>query len=373
MSANGNFIYQKESILKIDKSAIAHNIKTIQGITSGQIIAVIKENGYGLGFFTEYQILKELGMNYFAVTNVAEALSLREFGCTDPVLLMSPILTLSECVRLVEADITMMAGSTTQLELLRIAAVECSCSPKIHIKIDTGMGRYGFMWNDIPDNMKELTEGLTITGCYSHLAGKPKGYAAQAHAQADRLRKAINVLQAQGIDTGLCHLSNSAGTCVFGDLGFDGVRVGSAIIGKSAGGAHNLQTAVWLEARIYDKFYRKKGDTIGYQSTAVLKRDSTLGLVRIGHGDGIYLGYADTPETFWHSVIHAAAVLLMPKRYKNFVSIQGKQVPIVGRLGVAHMVIDLTDFDFTIGDTVKISVNPLFIHPSVEKEVIKES
>ena len=192
-----------------------------------------------------------------------------------------------------------------------------------------------------------------MEGCYSHLSGNPRRYEKNAREQARRLRTAIDVIKSQGIHPTLCHLSNSQGVMTLGDLGFDAVRVGSALIGKAAGGGSRLKPAVWLEAKIYEKIRRKKGQTVGYQSTAVLKHDSVLGLVRIGHGDGIYLGYADTPEKFIHGCIHLLALRLLPGRYKKTVQVQGRSLPIVGRLGIAHMVIDLSGTDVQIGDTVK--------------------
>ena len=77
----GNYCYQKSSRLVIDEGAIAHNVEQIRSITKKRIIAVIKENGYGLGLLNEYRILEKQGLDFFAVTSTKEALSLREFGC----------------------------------------------------------------------------------------------------------------------------------------------------------------------------------------------------------------------------------------------------------------------------------------------------
>ena len=159
-----------------------------------------------------------------------------------------------------------------------------------------------------------------------------------------------------------------------GSLGLDAVRCGSAIIGKCARGGSRLKNAVWLEAPICMVAELPKGSTIGYQACAVLKRDSRLGLVRAGHGDGIMLGYADNPEPLIHGVIHLTAVKLLKNRYRKTVLVTGHngkkaRVPYVGRSGVAHVMIDLTDTSFAEGDMVQFHVNPLFVHPSIPKEV----
>jgi alanine racemase len=371
MNQDSNLIYQKESILKIDPAAIAHNLNVIRSITKGKIIAVVKENGYGMGLYNEYSILKDLHPSLYAVTNASEALALRSFGCEEDILLMSPVLDSGECLALLNKDILFMLGSEEEAALLGAAARETGRTPRVHLKIDTGMGRYGFFYNRLPD-LKSLTEWVKVEGCYTHLAGKPKNYEKNARLQADRFRQALDAIRSCGIDPGLCHISNSQAVMTLGDLGFDAVRVGSALIGKAASGGQKLKTALWIEARIYQKFQRKKGDTIGYQSTARLKRDSTLGLIRVGHSDGVFLAYGDTPEKFIHGCLHLAATVLLKKRYQKCVYLAGRPVPLIGRLGIAHMVIDLTDVPALVGDVVKIPVNPLLIHPFIPKEFVKE-
>ena len=153
----------------------------------------------------------------------------------------------------------------------------------------------------------------------------------------------------------------------------DAVRVGSALLGKTtvygkhALGNAPLKSAVWLEAPVYEIRSFRKGDTIGYQSHLTLKKDSRLALVRIGHTDGIFLGYGDFPEYFLHGLLHLLSLKLRPGRYRKTVTVNGKQAPLAGLLGVAHMMIDVTDIPCQTGDTVTLSVNPLLIHPAVPK------
>ena len=119
MEQNNNLVFDKQTILKIDTAAIAHNIKVIKKRTDKKIIAVIKENGYGMGLKAEYDLLKSNGLDYFAVTNTAEALALRSFGCKEAVLLMTPCMSYDEALKLNEADITLVCGSMKQLNELK--------------------------------------------------------------------------------------------------------------------------------------------------------------------------------------------------------------------------------------------------------------
>jgi alanine racemase len=369
MQYDGDHVYDKQTVLKVDPSAIAQNVEMIRKKINGQLIAVIKENGYGMGLLTEYNILKKLDIDFYAVTNTNEALKLREFGCTEKILLMSPIFDEEEALALCKADIIFMLGNIKQAKLLKQVYEMTKIKPRVHLAIETGMGRYGFLWNQIPD-LFFLPEFLEIEGCYTHLHGKPKNYKKEVLTQKERFLMAIEELERQNIPTGLKHISNSAATMSLGDLGMDAVRVGSAIIGKCARGGSKLKCAMWVESKICQTMELPKGSTVGYQACAVLDRDSRLGVVRAGHGDGLFLGYADNPEPLWGGILHLLSVKLRPRRYQKTVTINNKKVPLVGRAGVAHFVIDLTDTPFMQGDTVRIEINPLFIHPSITKELI---
>ena len=287
---------------------------------------------------------------------------------------MSPSLDKEEAAELLQNDIIFMLGSMKQAVLLKELSEETGLAPRVHLAIETGMGRYGFLWNRIPD-LSALPAFLKIEGCYSHLNGKPAGYEKEARRQLDRLLSATEALKKQGIDPGIRHICNSAATMSLGNLGLDAVRCGSAILGKCARGGSRLKNSVWLEAPICLTAELPKGSTAGYQACAVLKRDSRLGLVRAGHGDGIMLGYADNPEPLMHGIVHLIAVKLLKNRYRKTVLVtsahNGKKarVPYVGRSGVAHVMIDLTDTPFAEGDIVQFNVNPLFVHPSIPKEV----
>lgn len=378
MNSDGNLIFQKQTVMKISADAIVHNVKVIRKkIGSARLIAVIKENGYGMGLKREYDILKELDIDFYAVTNAEEAFALRRFGCTKDILLMSPSFEKEEALKLLQNDIIFMLGSIRQAKLLKELADETELTPRVHLAIETGMGRYGFLWNQIP-NLTAFSSFLKIEGCYSHLNGKPAKYEQTAKKQLECFLAATESLKQQGINPGIRHICNSAATMSLGTLGLDAVRCGSAILGKCARGGSQLKNSVWLEAPICMVTELPKGSTIGYQACAVLKRDSRLGLIRAGHGDGIMLGYADNPEPLIHGIIHLIAVKLLKKRYQKTVLVTGKhsgkkaRVPYVGRSGVAHVMIDLTDTAFTEGDIVQFNINPLFVHPSISKDIIKE-
>ena len=360
-------IFAKESVLKIDPQAIAHNFQIIRQKTAKTIIAVVKENGYGLGLKTEYEILRNLGAEFFAVTAAEEALALRRYGATEPILLMSPYNDLQTVEAMAAEDITQMFGHRAQAEIYNQVAENLGQKIKVHLAIDTGMGRYGFLWDDLPDDLPELISAVEITGTYSHFNNAEK----MAPIQLERFKQALSALKALGIDSGMTHMSNSAAVMTIGDGGLDAVRVGSAFLGKCARSAGELKTAVWLEAPLCQVRDYKKNATIGYLAGCKLKSDKRLGLVKIGHNDGVAIGPADGTSTLIHGILHQLSLALRPQRYQKYASAQGVRLPMVGRSGANHTMIDLTGQDIAVGTMVRFEVNPLYVPLAVPKEIIK--
>ena len=239
--------------------------------------------------------------------------------------------------------------------------------PRVHIQIDSGLGRYGFNLDDIP-NLKRYKEYLSIEGCFTHLAGSVNNYRRSVEKQVCVFNVALERIRASGVDTGITHVANSMAAMEFGSLGFDAVRVGSAILGKTPC-KEGLEEAVWLESKVFSIYNRLEGEHIGYSGEAYLKRDSSLAVVRIGTGCGVGLIQKGPMDyTFGNFVKN------MFKRITDVpelsVWINGKDSPVIVRIGVSHMTVDVTENGVREGDTVKVRVNPLYVHPYVERMVI---
>ena len=361
--------YQKYSCLVIDEQAIAHNVAQLHQRTGGRLIAVVKENGYGLGLRRFYEILKGQGVDFFAVTGTDEALTLRRLGCREDILMLTPILDREELAALHREGVALTLHSLEQAALFRQLAQQSGTPVRVHIKLDTGMGRYGFDWRQVPD-LAPFGGELVWEGCYTHLAGRPQKYAQQVAEQAARFQKGLDALAAQGIRPGLRHIANSAALMALGDLGYDAVRVGSALIGKCYP-RQGLREAVWLEAPVAMLLDKKKGDTISYESQAVLKRDSRLALLRIGHCDGVGLSFTGVEAGFVRQILKAAKRAVFPGRYVSTITIGGKPYPVLGELGIAHMIVDVTDSPVQVGDMARVSVNPLMVQAFVPRRTLQ--
>lgn len=364
---NANSCFDINATLVIKQDAIVNNVKYIKESTGAKVIAVVKENGYGLGVANLYNIIKDQDIFMYAVTAPCEAVALRKEGCETDILMLTPIFDFGELLSMVNNDVVIAFGDSRQIPELMYIYELTGKKPRVHIQIDSGLGRYGFNLDDIP-NLKRYKEYLSIEGCFTHLAGSVNNYRRSVEKQVCVFNIALERIRASGVDTGITHVANSMAAMEFGSLGFDAVRVGSAILGKTPC-KEGLEEAVWLESKVFSIYNRLEGEHIGYSGEAYLKRDSSLAVVRIGTGCGVGLIQKGPMDyTFGNFVKN------MFKRITDVpelsVWINGKESPVIGRIGVSHMTVDVTENGVREGDTVKVQVNPLYVHPYVERMVI---
>ncbi len=360
--------YRKTSRLIILEEAIAYNVNVIKSKTSARIIAVIKENGYGTGLINEYEILRKQGIDFFAVADADDALLLRDYGATEDILLMTPSYDKEELKELVFENIVVTLESERQLDTLKTIFRESKIMPRVHIKIDTGMGRYGFYYSSIPD-LTSITDYVNVEGCFTHLAGG-SNYKRSVRNQIQRFNQAITALNNMGISPRLMHIANSRALTTVGDCGFNAIRVGSALLGRVA--SHGkFKDAIWLEASVFEIVRRPKGASISYGSLVTLKKDSRLAIIRAGLGDGIGLKVMTNDKSVLHMIFDAVRSIKNRRRQGLSVRIRSRKYSVIGKPGFSHMVVNIGDDDIKEGDKVMIRVNPLLINSSVERVTIR--
>ena len=364
---NTNSCFDKDATLVIKQDAIINNVKYLKDSTGAKIIAVVKENGYGLGVANLYNIIKDQGIFMYAVTAPCEAIALRREGCEADILLLTPISDFSELLMMVTNDVVIALGDDRQFPELVYIHELTGKKPRVHIQIDSGLGRYGFNLEDLP-NFKRYEEHISIEGCFTHLAGSNSNYKRSVEKQVCIYKRALEKIRKTGVNPGICHVSNTRAALTFGSLGFDAIRVGSALLGK-APIKSNLEEAVWLESKVFSVYNRLEGEHIGYSGEASLKRDSYLAVVRIGTSCGIGLIQKGAMDFSLCSIIRNMIRKINSDPVLS-VWINGKESPVIGRIGVSHMTIDVTENSVCEGDTVRVRVNPLFVHPYVERMVI---
>lgn len=350
----------------VDRAAVRKNIdnlKTRAG--SAKLIAVLKGNGYGLGLTEMAGVCREAGVTHFAVTEVSDVRALREAGFSDAwILMLRPTADSDEIRALLALDAVFTVSSQDDAAALNGIAAQQKRIAEAHLKIDTGMGRYGFL----PDEMDKLLsvysymDSIAVTGIYTHLHSAFCNKK-QTLAQAEQFRTVLSAIHAAGFETGMAHLSNSAALLRFPELTLDAVRVGSAMLGRlSLRGSYNLFRIGACEASIEELRWLPKGHTTGYGAGWRAKRPTRIAVLSVGyyHGFGCEVGNdIFRPRDQFRRILSAVRGLV--RRKAIYVTVNDRRCRVLGHIGMLHTVVDVTDVTCSLGDKAVLNINPLLL------------
>ena len=243
-----NFLHRTWA--EIDLSALIHNFNIIKDtVKPSKVLAVVKANGYGHSAEAIAPVLEANGADFFGVSNIDEALELRDIGITKPILILG--YTPADMVKsLAENNISQCVYSKEYAELLSRETVKAGVTLKIHIKLDTGMSRLGFdCRSDNLDGIEDAVfasklKGFITEGVFTHFAVSDRGEQAEdgfTDEQFTRFIKAVEHLESHGISFELKHCCNSAATLQDKEKNLDLVRPGIILYGLSPSGKDDLK------------------------------------------------------------------------------------------------------------------------------------
>jgi len=286
--------------IEVDLDAVGDNVRAVQAAASPRqgVTAVVKAQAYGLGAAAVAQAALEAGARGAAVARVREAERLRQSGFLQLQLQRAPILLLGGVAReetkaVIDADLTPTVTDWPTAERLASAAAAASRCLGVHVKVDTGMTRYGAP----PDEAMAIVRGLRqlpslrLDGFYTHFAAADDPDPFFAHQQLARFLAICQQLESEGFSLGLKHAANSAGALRVPGAGLDTVRAGIALVGGYATGwvprVGSLRTAVALKARVVRLHTPAIGSSIGYGRTYKVYRPIRVALIACGYADGL--------------------------------------------------------------------------------------
>ena len=234
-----DFMLEKHCWAEIDLDALRHNFAFIKRTVNGPVCAVVKADAYGHGDITVARVLQQEGAAAFAVSCLSEAKHLRRHGITQPILILG-YTDPSQAAVLADQDIITACFSTQYAKALSEAAVAAGVRVKVHLKVDTGMGRIGFAarsdWQAVVKELEALyaLPGLSICGIFQHFAVadsvKPDAQD-YTDSQYALFRQVVDRLQADGYDTGTVHCANSAAQLRHPEWRHDMTRAGIILYG----------------------------------------------------------------------------------------------------------------------------------------------
>ncbi|NDA44543.1 MAG: alanine racemase [Actinobacteria bacterium] len=310
---------QHRAEARIDLFALASNISILKAKSKVDLLAVVKADAYGHGLVEIGLAAEKSGADWLGVALLEEAISLRAHGVRIPILawLVPPG---SDFDSAAKHDIDVAVSSLGTLKEIS----QLPNKARIHIEIDTGMTRGGFLdeWDEL---LKADFSNVEIVGIFSHFARADEAGQQQNLDQLKTFKTKIEQLKAVGINPPIKHLSNSAATLLDSDSAFDMVRTGIAMYGlspdvKAMGDSKrlDLKPVMQLRAKLHLVKQVPAGSTVGYGATAVTEKETKLGVVAMGYADGI-------PR-----IAQGAGVF-----------IDGKRAPIIGRVSMDQFVVDL--------------------------------
>lgn len=334
----------------ISASAVRNNLVALRGLLGPQtrLCPVVKDDCYGHGMDVLYPVLAPL-VDGLAVASPTEAIGLRQRGFPGFILCFLSAYFDDFAIQdeLVRQGITQTVMSSGALESVQAAARRVGRSARVHLKVDTGMGRLGVLARHAPEliqTVHETTE-VELAGIYTHFATADEADRDEVFEQMALFESILP--QTQGI---VRHAANSAATIDLPQTHLDMVRPGIAVYGCHC--AEHLRTRIDLKpcmsvkARLIAVKHVPKGSRCGYGLTHRYGRDSRVGVVPIGYGDGYFRGLSN----------------------QAVVRIHGQSAPVCGRVSMDQMTVDVTDIpDAHVGDEVEIISSDPTAPNSVER------
>ena len=328
--------FLKRTWADINMDAIDHNFRAIRNALKPgvKMCCVVKADAYGHGAPMVAREYQRLGADWFAVSNLEEAIQLRRCAITRPILILgyTPPQNAEE---LSELNISQTVLSLDYARQLSRYAQEANVTVNIHLKVDTGMSRIGFLYQNPERDGASLDEmetaarlpGLAPEGIFTHFAVSDDGDQGENFtlAQYDCFRKAVEAMEARGLHFAVRHCANSGAVLDYPELQLDMVRPGIILYGmepsESIRHPLDLQPAMELKTVISQKKEIPAGATVSYGRTFTASQGTVVATVPIGYADGY-------PRHF-----SGKAQML----------VRGKRAPIIGRVCMDQLMLDVTE------------------------------
>ena len=328
---------------EIDLDALAHNYQTLRRRTGTRFVGVVKADAYGHGSVQVSRVLEELGADYLAVSSLDEAMELRAGGIHMPILILghTPPERVEELLRY---HITQTVTCEAKALEYSAEAVRCGGTLKVHIKVDTGMSRLGFLVREghFDTGVESIAAacalpGLEAEGIFTHFAVSDeddRDSEAYTRAQFDVFTRVLDALAAGGRTFAIRHCANSGALTRYPEMYLDMVRPGIALYGEGSDAERlGLKPVMRLKTSISTIKVFDPDTTVSYGRTFRTEGKTRIGVLPVGYADGFFRGLS------------------------NRASVQTDYgpAPIRGRICMDMCMVDLTDLpEVKVGDTVEL-------------------
>jgi alanine racemase len=335
----------RPTVAEINLEAIAHNVRAVKSRVGPdvRVLAMVKADGYGHGAVPAAEAALRHGAEYLGVALVEEAEELRRGGIRAPILVFTGLG--AEDVPLVfKWHITPVLTGVEFAHMLDRRAGRLKKPVKVHVEVDTGMGRLGFLPDEIIDVVTEVAsmKNLLFEGLMTHFPSSDEKDKTFTMGQISVLRGVVDELRARGISIPLIHTANSGAVIDVPESFFNMVRLGISLYGcypsDETTRSIDLVPALALRTRIVNLKSVPAGSTISYGRTFVTQRPTLVAVVPVGYADGLSRKLSNAGKM----IVHARTG-------------EGIVCPIIGRVCMDLTMLDVTDVpDVKVGSEVTV-------------------
>ncbi|MDP3730785.1 MAG: alanine racemase [Candidatus Omnitrophota bacterium] len=322
---------------EVDMKAIEHNYRQVRRLVgkSIKIMVVVKANAYGHGTVEVSAVLEKMGVDYLGVATTDEAVRLRDHGIKTPILVLGSVLP-EEVRVLIEKNVALTLCERDLLDVIKKETFSCGAKAKVHIDIDTGMGRIGIWHEEALNFVKNLAQekSIVVEGIYTHFssAGRDDFF---TNYQIEAFEKLLTQLEEFDVRIPLKHAANSIATVDFKRSHLNLVRPGLIIYGMYPKHTFpkliKLKPALSLKTKIVYIKDTPPGRSISYGRTYVTQKQTRVATLPIGYADGYARNLSNRAE----------------------VLVRGRRAQVVGKVTMDQMMIDVGHIKgVTVGDEV---------------------
>jgi alanine racemase len=323
---------------EVDLGKITRNVRRLRAFLEPEtlLLTVVKADGYGHGAAEVSAAAIEGGVSWLAVARVQEAEPIRDAGISVPILVLAEPAN-DSITKIPALDLTLTIYTIDGARALSEVGQRSGKRLPVHVKVDTGMHRYGVQPERLPELLAEVDRlrGVELTGIWSHFSVADEPANPYTKQQYEKFIEVLDFLEGRR-HTVIKHLSNSAGLLGFPEAQFDMVRAGIAVYGiapsEEVKDAVVLEPAMHMKSRVGLVKRLGAGETISYGQTYTTESETTIATVPCGYADGLRRGLSNRAD-----------VLINGKRYR-----------ISGTITMDHFLVDVGDDEVGVGDEVVI-------------------
>ena len=359
--------------VEVDLKALRHNLLEVRSLISPyvKVMAVVKGNGFGHGYGETSRAFVGAGAEYLGVTRLEEAFPIRQAGVMVRTLLFAPIQP-ENADDAMSLNLDMTVDSVLLAHAISKAAVRRNEIARVHIKVDTGMTRLGVSPEEFPAIYETIRglPGIKVAGVYTHFGRATDPDISHSVKQNERFNRIFHQLKMEELDPPIVHAANSAACLRMPETRYNMVRIGTLLYGQYPAGEvprKLILEPTWkLKSRIASIRTVPAGVSIGYGAEFTTTRPTRIAVVPIGFADGFTMT-AEGP-VYRQSPIQFTARKM---RRSLHLEVNGKQVPVLGRVSMQLTVIDVSDcLEISIGDEVTVPAMRLATNPYLPRVYI---